>query len=311
VTAAPPYGEIAFARHCGTGCADIYVVRTDGKGLRRITRTRNNFDPAWSPDGQQIVFASDRAGGSGAPELYVMDADGSRVRRLTRTVHDRDNWRANYEPAWSPDASRIAFVRLVLEGGESRADLWVVDADGRGARRLTRNAVAESDPTWSRDDRIAFSRGGDLYVIGADGKGERLLVRGGTMPAWSPDGARIAFVGKDGGVEIVQADGGARTRLRGTRGSSPAWASDASWLVYERAGSLYVVDSNGAGRTRITRALSLRNDLDASWRPLAPMGPALVVIDHAELRPLVDAVCVSATVGMSYNRRREPIEGGA
>jgi len=67
-----------------------------------------------------------------------MDADGSRVRRLTRTVHERDNWRANYEPAWSPDGRRIAFVRLAFQRGESRADLSVVDVDGRGARQLTR-----------------------------------------------------------------------------------------------------------------------------------------------------------------------------
>ena len=50
--------RIAFARLCGTGCGDLYTVRPDGSDLRRLTRTGDNFAPAWSPDGRKIAISA-------------------------------------------------------------------------------------------------------------------------------------------------------------------------------------------------------------------------------------------------------------
>src|SRR6266571_2576425 len=89
-------GVVTFSRS-----GEIYVIRADGRGQGRLTRSRaKEIAPAGSPDGRRIAFASDR---DGKLELYVMNADGSGQRRLTRSA-------ANAFPAWSPDGRKIAFV---------------------------------------------------------------------------------------------------------------------------------------------------------------------------------------------------------
>ena len=77
-------------------------MNADGSGVARLTDSEaTDADPAWSPDGRRIAFASDRDGGS---NIYVMNADGSGVARLT------DSSAGDYGPAWSPDGRRIAFA---------------------------------------------------------------------------------------------------------------------------------------------------------------------------------------------------------
>ena len=88
-----------------------------------------------------------------------MNADGSNPRQLTRY--------AGSNPAWSPDGRRIAF--------RSRFDLFVVNVDGSGLRRLARNGSA---PTWSPDGRtIAFLHNREVYIVKADGSRERRLTQ--------------------------------------------------------------------------------------------------------------------------------------
>lgn len=87
----------------GTGCRDIYVVSSDGRGEpeARTDTLAHDYYPKWSPDGTQIAFMSNR---SGDFEIYVMDADGGNVRQLTANrIHDR-------APVWSPDGEYIAFI---------------------------------------------------------------------------------------------------------------------------------------------------------------------------------------------------------
>ena len=165
---------------------EIYVVNADGSGQRRLTRNGVQFRaPVWSPDERRIAFESNW-------QLWIVNADGSGQRQLTRKgAH-------NFNPAWSPDGTRIAFER------------------GRRQR---------SPCSW-----CAGLWGYDVYVMNADGSGPKRLARGASQPHWSPDGRKIAFVSQRNGNEdiwLMNADGSGQrnlTRASGNRESQPVWS---------------------------------------------------------------------------------------
>jgi TolB protein len=170
---------------------DVWVMNADGSGHRNLTRNRaQDSFPTWSPDGRKIAFIRTRNSSRfhGHPfELWVMNADGSGQRRLTR-----ETWRvpglplawseSEYgmqAPRWSPDGRKLLFVSR----RNGNPEVYVVNADGGGQRRLTRNPADDRDPAWSPDGRkIAFisTRDGEraIYVMNANGSQQRNLTRG-------------------------------------------------------------------------------------------------------------------------------------
>lgn len=177
------------------GDEDLYVIRRDGSGLRRLTENRvADTTPAWSPDGRWIAFARGRAG---ARQLYVMPAAGGRARLIVRsTARGVESW----SPSWSPDGKRIVFASN--RDGFFNVELYVVGADGGGLRRLTQRLGDDSMPDWSPDGRRIvfvsnFDRNSELYVIGVDGMNVRRLTRTPgvweQLPRFSDDGERLLF----------------------------------------------------------------------------------------------------------------------
>src|SRR5256885_8849439 len=123
-----------------------------------------------------------------------MNLDGSGLRRLTRHPG------IDFDPAWSPDGTVIAFWRALHRGKRETRQIFVVNADGSGLRRLTWGANSEA-PAWSPDGkRIAFARTaskrGDIWMMRPDGTGQQRVTGGAADdddPAWAPDGTAIAF----------------------------------------------------------------------------------------------------------------------
>ena len=247
--------QIAYAFSGG----GIQVVAADGSFASQLT-FENDLYPAWSPDGKQIAFQSDRAHpGSGFGNIYVVSYDNGVVTKLTSDPL------SELEPAWSPDGRHIAFDR----GG----DVFIMNPDGSGAARVTNGQHA----SWSPDSRrlVFGDPAGHLSIVNADGSGLTTLTTGSgfadQMPAWSPDGRTIAFhrqpTGvKFGAVYLVNADGSGVTQLT-IKGQRPQWSQDSKRLVFEYNG-IYLINIDGSGLTRIGTGFT------PAWSMVGTMPPA-------------------------------------
>jgi TolB protein len=177
-----PLGNLLAVTLSVGGDAELFTVDAGaGREIARLTRSAGiDSSPAWSPDGTQVAFVSER---SGSPQVYRMNADGSGARRVTFQGS------YNTDPAWSPDGSRIAWV-----GRDGRFDVFTCQPDGRGALRITQGAGDNEDPSWSPDGQyLAFSStregGSHIWVSSADGAFQARVTSGrGTFsnPHWSP-----------------------------------------------------------------------------------------------------------------------------
>jgi Tol biopolymer transport system component len=264
----PANGMIAFARSpSGAGWSDIYVVHPAGT-LRRLTHGAHDRSPAWSPDGNRLLFL--RSDGHGRPALHVTDADGGEIMAIPRATAD--------EASWSPDGRRIVFT----EG----SCVCVVDADGTNRDVLVGLPTGSvHEPSWSPDGRdIVFVGGegsqGSLYLIDTEGGSPRrltnLLLSLGRpyAPTWSPDGSQIAFL-LPGGVYVTEADGDQPKRIArvsaGVYPSSLTWSPDGRSIAYAVVNldaepshsGLFVVSADGGDPRRLTRAI----DANPSWSP--------------------------------------------
>ena len=187
----PTAREIAFIRYTN-GDQNIYVMRSNGAGVRRLTTGRSNGSPTWSADGSRILFTREVTGRS---DFYTMRPDGTDLRILTKGS------RNDGSPVWSPDGSTIAFVGTGLRN----LTLYVMRADGSSRRSIGGVGNAGS-LTWSPDGtEIAFvdEDDGSIHVTNPDGSSQREVLDvttpiGDTQPnftqlAWSPDGTKLIF----------------------------------------------------------------------------------------------------------------------
>jgi Tol biopolymer transport system component len=188
----PDGSRIAFARMGNTG-EILHVVNADGSGSKPLTRLlRYASDAVWSPDGRSIAF--DTLDGA-----HTVHADGS---HLTLLVSGPPGSGPGL-PSWSPDGTRILYASTpgysTHSGGHYRLEVWVMNANGTGRRRLYHSACCTGGPgypIWSPDGKyIAFDaevsahsqlRSSGVYLMDADGRHLRRLTQFSDVIAWQP-----------------------------------------------------------------------------------------------------------------------------
>lgn len=251
--------------------------------MRKPSPAARSVEPALPPveiaadPAHKIAFARQVTGG--LFHIHVINADGTGEATLTfGPGEERD-------PAWSPDRTRIAFVRRVnpADPVASNADIYVMRADGSGSSRLTEGPGEEGDPSWSPDGtRIAFfmtdpaTRRRHISVRRVDGARQIELSDppdrcNDREPTWSPDGLRLVFVRKCGdaasALYVMGADG-KRLLLLTDFGRTPDWSPDGAKIVYTGLGiqgpSVYVMNPDGSGKTKLTESLLSG---DPEWSP--------------------------------------------
>jgi TolB protein len=202
---------------------DLYLADPDGRNAKPFLPAEGyDAEATVAPNGRWIVFTSERGGDV---ELWRADLDGRNLLRLTRGV--------GYDggAVFSPDSTRIAWRTNYPAGTEATAryqdllrrhlvepmemDLWVMEADGRNPRQVTRLGGAAFAPVFTPDGKsLVFAsnhhdRGGkgrtfDLFKVDLDGGGLEQITFTGTFnsfPHFSPDGRRLLWCSGRNGLD--------------------------------------------------------------------------------------------------------------
>ena len=283
--------QIAFSQeHNGT--REIYTVDPSVGSVQAVTNDpMQDFDPAWSPDGSELLYAARSSQFSVETHLYLLDPAGIRHQLTTAPLVDRS-------PAWSPDGIRIAFSRGSGTGGDSR--IWLMRSDGTMQRPITIGGagISQGNPAWSPDgEAIAYTGTQDglpqifQLRMNHDGTvaGKKRLTDNAFSdgnPEWSPDGSRLAFErccpGGHSVIETLNLLTGKTTAVtsRQVEASHPTWSPDGSaisFVGYALSGgppAIYTIGANGLGLRKLT-------DLDPGFTPAWQPAPAVVPRERA------------------------------
>ncbi|PKN93755.1 MAG: hypothetical protein CVU44_08035 [Chloroflexi bacterium HGW-Chloroflexi-6] len=264
----PDGTKIAF--ECHRPNFGLCVMNSDGTNRIRIPETGGRpMFPNWSPNSQKVVFEDNG--------IYAVNSDGLGLERLTDS-NAHDYW----EPVWSPDGSKIAYV--VIDG--DNWEIYTMNSNGTEKVNLTNHPGSDSSARWSKDSAYIFfdsDRSGDdeIYRMNVDGTNVVNLTNSPETDEYlgeiSPDGQKIVFsvhprdlAPQEIDVYTMNGDGTGRTRLTKTSDydSDPIWSPDGKFIAFVsgRSGEwlVYMMTSEGKSQTKLSYGLSVSG---VSWQP--------------------------------------------
>ena len=260
---------VLFESGDGECVSDLYVVRSDGSTLRRLTRNRLSFAGRWSPDGRRVVFT--RAEGCNGHDdfpndVWVMNEDGSHARRL---IHDGE------QASFAPDGNRLAFLRYESVPGGYKGSLLIADATGKGVRVIATGLECCWEGSWSPDgSHYVYATGkfaNRLWVVDVSTRSKRRVVgEEGDDVAWSPDGTKLA-IARTSGLWVMRPDGTQKTQITSRGGREPAWAPDGTQIAFAqhqfpKTSTLLVTTLDGTVR-QLARGVYTADPLEPAWSP--------------------------------------------
>jgi Tol biopolymer transport system component len=284
---AAPGPLLAYTVPTTSGPFDVVVSQPDGSDRVSLTGGAGLAqDPAWSPEGTRVAFS---LGG----EIAVANADGTGLHTVTSGVpagHSRFN------PVWSPDGAQIAYLESNGNTGPDSKDVWLVPSAGGTPTRLTTDGGAKVGLAWQpHGSLLSFTQGASvdwaLWTLdtgtGTVRKVAAVQPYTDESRAWSPDGARLAFVDAVNRLAVADADGSQLRELTIDNAGPPAWSPDGRSLVvaethvytnlpYSRFGypttqDVFIVDVASGAQRRLTGWLDPQTfgpaSFAATWWP--------------------------------------------
>jgi TolB protein len=243
---------------------EIYIADYDGANSLRVTTTATlNISPVWSPDNQIIAYGTWRPSGAyGTYQDIILSFITTGERKMPA---DGSPQKQNYLPAWSPDGSKLAFT----SNRDGNPEIYVMNRDGSGLRRMTNNPAVDVTPTWAPSgNQLAWvsDRTGapHIYIMNADGTGQRALINEYCdRPTWSSGQFNeIAYAAKTGpgyDIKIYSFGDGQSRRITDGIGTneSPAFAPNGRHIAFTSTrngkSQIFTIDRTGENLRQITR----------------------------------------------------------
>jgi Tol biopolymer transport system component len=275
----PDGKQIAFA-----ALGDIYVMPVGGKPVNVTKDAAFDTEPAWSPDGTQLAYSSDKD--SEHLQLWIRDMKSGKSRRVTTMTTQPQG------AAWSPDGTRIAFFNV--DGMWRVAEMSVLDVATGTVTKVHDSLPQPGAPAWSPDGkRLAIAGIAPMTKRFREGTNQILTMsssrlnddawfapvpmlsidsRGNCGPAWSPDGTKMAAI-YEGVLAVwpVSASGeplGPPRHITSESAHMPSWEGDSRHVLYQSLDNLRIVDVE-SGETRTV-------PLDLKYTQSIPTGRLVV-----------------------------------
>jgi TolB protein len=249
----------------------LCLVNADGTELQQLGSEQfsNDYYPSFSPQGNSILFASNR---NGPFDIYTLMFAQRSLVRITQNVGDA------VSPDFSPEGGQIVFANRT---GDGPTAIWMVNRDGSDPHLFYAGRESIVAVAWSPDGKtIAYAMQGqvkneyEIYVMNVDGSGQRQLTSGlsgitGSV-SWSPDGSALLIsAGPVNGRDIYRIDlaSDAITQLtNGGNNLSPSFSPDGELIVFNSTrnanqSDLYIMNSDGSSQRRLT------DNPEPDWQP--------------------------------------------